>query len=81
MHYSTVIRGYIKTNFNILNNTYKSYGCGSITDGCYKLQIQIMEYEQYSYFEKGEYIEVKGYVKIISYYQILISKILYIIAN
>lgn len=63
MYYFTAIRGYIKTNFNILNNTY---GYGSITDGSYKLQIQIMEYDQKSHFEKGEYIELKGYVKITS---------------
>jgi len=64
--YFTAIRGYIKTNFNIINNAFKNYVCGFITGGSYKLQVQIIDYKQNSYFEKGECVELKDFLKITS---------------
>lgn len=52
--------------FNKFSNNFKTYGCGSITNGDYKLKIQIENYDGYSEFEKGQEIEVKGYVQIAS---------------
>ncbi|XP_071582104.1 uncharacterized protein [Temnothorax nylanderi] len=59
------IRGFIKTRFNSFSNNFKTYGCGSITNGEYKLEIQIVNYDEFvDNFEKGQEIEVKGYVQI-----------------
>lgn len=66
MVFFTVIRGYIKTNFNVFSNSFKTIGNGSITDGHYKLEIQISEYKHDIKFEKGQQVELKGYIKIIS---------------
>lgn len=66
MYYFLVVRGFIKTNFNNFSNNYKTYGYGSITDGIYKLEIQISNYENEIDFVKGEQIEVKGFVKVAS---------------
>ncbi|XP_029159109.1 uncharacterized protein LOC114931302 [Nylanderia fulva] len=61
-----IIRGYIKTNFNKFLNSFKTIGCGSITDKMYKLEIQIVNYDNDVYFDKGQMIEMKGYVKIMN---------------
>ncbi|XP_029177661.1 uncharacterized protein LOC114945571 [Nylanderia fulva] len=61
-----IIRGYIKTNFNKFLNSFKTIGCGSITDKTYKLEIQIVNYDNDVYFDKGQMIEMKGYVKIMN---------------
>lgn len=58
------VQGFIKTNFNALSNNQKTFGYGSITNGVHKLQIQIMNYEQTTSFEKGEQVQVKGIVKV-----------------
>ncbi|XP_072766281.1 uncharacterized protein [Anoplolepis gracilipes] len=58
-----VIQGHIKTRFNTLSSSFKTIGTGSITDGNYKLEIQIAHYEANDGFEKGENVETKGYVK------------------
>lgn len=67
MNYISVVRGFIKTNLNLYSNNNKTYGYGSITDGVYKLEIQIINYENKNDdFLKGGQIEVKGYVKVTS---------------
>jgi len=66
INYFLVVQGFIKTNFNTFNNNFKSYGYGSITDGTYKLEVQIANYEHENYFVKGEHVEIKGYVKVAS---------------
>jgi len=58
--------GYIKTNFNTFSNSFKTIGSGSITDKTYKLEIQITNYDNDVFLEKGEFVEVKGYVKMMS---------------
>jgi len=51
---------------NAFTNSFKTIGTGSITDGVFKLEIQIIEYEHDNTYKKGDYIEIKGYVKISS---------------
>ncbi|XP_072760985.1 uncharacterized protein [Anoplolepis gracilipes] len=58
-----LVRGYIKTRFNTLSGSFKTIGTGSITDGNYKLEIQIAHYEANDGFEKRENVKIKGYVK------------------
>lgn len=66
MNYFSVVRGFIKTRFNTFTNNFKTIGHGSITDGVYKLEIQIIEYEPENMYNKGDYVELKGYVKTLS---------------
>lgn len=66
INYFSVINGFIKTNFNTFTNNLKSYGYGSITDGTYKLEVQITNYEHENYYKKGEHVQIKGYVKVAS---------------
>lgn len=61
-----MVRGFIKTRLNTFTNSFKTIGSGSITDGVYKLEVQIMEYEHENFYNKGDYVELKGYVKILS---------------
>jgi len=66
IRYFSVVQGYVKTNFNKFSNNFKTYGYGSITDGMYKLEIQIIDYEHTNEFINGQQIEIKGYIKISS---------------
>lgn len=66
IHIFLVIHGHIKTNFNITSNNMKTFGKGSITDGIYKLEIRINDYDNNISFDKGQQVEIKGYIKIIS---------------
>lgn len=61
-----MIYGFIKTTFNTSSNNFKTYGYGSITDGTYKLEVQIVNYVHENYYKKGEHIQIEGYVKIAS---------------
>lgn len=62
----SVLDGYIKTNFfELFNNKLnKIVGCGSLTDGFYKLEVQIMNFSEVHYLEldlkKGDKVEIKG---------------------
>lgn len=60
------MNGFIKTNFNAFSANTKTIGYGSITDGTYKLEIQVSNFDHKNYYKKGEQIQVKGYVKIAS---------------
>jgi len=53
---------------NAFTNSFKTIGTGSITDGVFKLEIQIIEYEHDNTYKKSDYIEIKRYVKISSKY-------------
>ncbi|XP_071642147.1 uncharacterized protein [Temnothorax longispinosus] len=65
LNYCILVRGYIKTSLNICSNSFKTIGSGSVTDGTYKLEIQITDYkpEDNVDFEKGQEVEIKGFVK------------------
>jgi len=47
-------------------SNFNTCGYGSITDGSYKLEVQINEYDNNNFFEKGQEIELKGYIKLTS---------------
>jgi len=49
-----------------LSNSFKTIGCGSITDKTFKLEIKILNYDNDVYLDKGQIIEIKGYIKIMS---------------
>jgi homospermidine synthase len=63
------VEGYVKTNvlecFN--NKLNKVIGYGSITDGTYKLEIHILEFEDAKYsdidIKKGDKIQVQGSIQ------------------
>ncbi|CAL1685204.1 unnamed protein product [Lasius platythorax] len=66
-----VLKGYIKTNFaKYYGNDYEipkdrhEFGCGSITDGTYKLEVHIQKFDHDNYKElninKGDKIQIKG---------------------
>jgi len=61
-----VLEGYVKSNFaSIYNNKLnKNIGCGSLTDGIYKLEIHIINFKEDDLFiediKKGDKIEVVG---------------------
>ncbi|XP_072750408.1 cysteine protease ATG4B isoform X7 [Anoplolepis gracilipes] len=60
---SSSLKGYIKTNFGVLynNNLNKKIGCGSITDGCFKLEVHIMDFDEEAYnLMKGDKIKIIG---------------------
>jgi hypothetical protein len=59
-----LIHGFVKTPFNTSSNNFKTYGYGSVTDGIYKLEVQIVNYDHKNYYKKGQQIQMKGYVKI-----------------
>ncbi|XP_036144312.1 uncharacterized protein LOC118646119 [Monomorium pharaonis] len=64
-----IIEGYIKTNFGkVYNNKLnKIIGCGSITDGEYKLEVHIMNFNENDYnyldFKKGSKIKIIGTIQ------------------
>ncbi|CAL1685219.1 unnamed protein product [Lasius platythorax] len=69
-----VLKGYIKTNFaKYYGNDYEipkgrhEFGCGSITDGTYKLEVHAQKFDQDNYIQlnlgKGDKIEIKGTMK------------------
>ncbi|XP_024877221.1 uncharacterized protein LOC112458045 isoform X2 [Temnothorax curvispinosus] len=64
-----IIDGYIKTNFApVYNNKLnKSIGCGSLTDGEYKLEIHIMNFNEEIYrnlnLRKGDKIKIIGTIQ------------------
>ncbi|XP_024871876.1 uncharacterized protein LOC112454612 [Temnothorax curvispinosus] len=63
------IEGFIKTNFApVYNNKLnKSIGCGSLTDGEYKLEIHIMNFNEETYCDlelvKGDKIKMTGKIQ------------------
>jgi len=63
-----VLEGYIKTNISSIynNKLNKKIGCGSITDGTYKLEIHIINFDENNYFKKdihkGDKVEIIGIV-------------------
>ncbi|XP_032675722.1 uncharacterized protein LOC116846247 isoform X2 [Odontomachus brunneus] len=62
-----LVRGFIKTNFNCITINSYNFACGSITDGKFKLEIQIKDYDDMNEFEKGLHVDVKEYVKMMSF--------------
>lgn len=58
------MQGYIKTNFAELRKINTVVGCGSITDGKYKLEVHISNFHYNDYLDlqlvKGDKIEVTG---------------------
>ena len=66
----TGIEAYVKTPFAQLEYTIKKtstvvkYGVGSITDGTYKLEINIKNYDDYFYeIEKGNAVQIQGFLR------------------
>ncbi|CAL1685287.1 unnamed protein product [Lasius platythorax] len=63
-----VLKGYIKTNFaeyyNEVPSNDDNFGCGSITDGTYKLECHIQSFNDNDYkqlnLDKGDKIEIIG---------------------
>lgn len=64
--YFSVLEGFVKTNFAAVHNNQlnKMIGCGSITDGEFKLEVHIMNFNEQDYYDtnlvKGDKIEVIG---------------------
>ncbi|XP_029169825.1 uncharacterized protein LOC114939632, partial [Nylanderia fulva] len=64
--YNNVLEGYIKTNLSSIHNNKlnKIIGCGSLTDGVYKLEVHIVNFVEDDYYEmdirKGDKIEIIG---------------------
>jgi len=62
--YFLVLEAYVKTNFTETNEQNKLIGCGSITDGIYKIETHIMNFtnDEYSDLQinKGDKIELIG---------------------
>jgi len=60
------LEAYIKTNFTETHNNKldKIIGCGSITDGIFKVQIHIINFSEEAYYNlninKGDKIEIIG---------------------
>lgn len=50
-----MFEGYIKTNFASIYNTLfnKTIGCGSLTDGEFKIEVHIMNFNEEEYYYKG----------------------------
>ena len=61
--YITAIDGYIKTKFVLTPSRFEnaSYGCGSITDGEYKITVRIVNYTPMT-IQKGVAVNVIGEV-------------------
>jgi len=63
-----VLEGYIKTNMSSIynNKLNKKIGWGSITDGTYKLEIHIINFEENNYFKidihKVDKVEIIGII-------------------
>lgn len=57
----SALRGYIKTKFVSTASRYEnsSYGCGSITDGTYKVSIQVSNFQDND-IKKGTAVKVVG---------------------
>ncbi|XP_071574402.1 uncharacterized protein [Temnothorax nylanderi] len=59
-----VVEGYIKTNFTSVHHNLldKMIGCGSITDGEFKLEVHIMNFNEEEYYNlrKGDKVKVNG---------------------
>lgn len=59
----SVISGYVKTKFNISRNKNGiTRGIGAITNGSYKLSVQIKDFTESS-LEIGDYVTIEGTVK------------------
>lgn len=58
------IKGYLKTKFarSINRLTNVTYGCGAITDGEYKIAVQVSNYDLID-IPKGKFLTVRGEVK------------------
>lgn len=59
-----VLNAYIKTNFTEIRKMNQVIGCGSITDGKYKLEVHITNYNHDDYSQlqltKGDKVQVIG---------------------
>ncbi|XP_011706314.1 PREDICTED: uncharacterized protein LOC105461514 [Wasmannia auropunctata] len=61
-----IIKGYVKTNFTSVNNKKynKIIGCGSITNGYYKIEVHITNFKEDDYtkfdINKGDHVEIIG---------------------
>lgn len=55
---------YVKTNFCETSKFNQNIGCGSITDGTYKLEVNILSFSDDEYdvlnIKKGDKIEIIG---------------------
>lgn len=65
-----VVDAYIKSNFGeIFNNRLnKVIGCGSLTDGVYKVEVHILNFSNNNYDElyikKGDAVQIKGVMQL-----------------
>jgi len=63
------LEGYVKSNFASIHNNKlnKVIGCGSLTDGIYKLEVHIVNFNDDDYLaqniRKGDKIEVTGIIR------------------
>ncbi|XP_036139526.1 uncharacterized protein LOC118644643 [Monomorium pharaonis] len=63
------LEGYVKSNFASIHNSKlnKTIGCGSITDGVYKLEVHIIDFNEDNYhkelIQKGNKIELTGIIQ------------------
>lgn len=60
------MQAFIKTNFGIIVKATKGndFGCGSITDGQFKMEIRIPKMTNANHeLKKGDHIEVEGEVQ------------------
>jgi len=68
------LEAYIKTNFIETHNNKldKIIGCGSITDGIFKVQVHIINFSEEAYYNlninKGDKIEIIGVLQATSKY-------------
>ena len=58
------LSNHLKTRFALSTNriTNSTYGCGAITDGQFKIAVQITDYTSLA-IPKGTYVTVRGTVK------------------
>ncbi|XP_036148837.1 uncharacterized protein LOC118647657 [Monomorium pharaonis] len=59
-----IIEGYIKTNFAEMRKLNQVIGCGSITDGNYKMEVRVSNFNYDDYLDleitKGDKIQIIG---------------------
>lgn len=61
----SVTTGFIKTRFlkiNSFKDGFATYGLGSITDGIYKVEVKIPNFETIKEFPKGTPVTIRGYI-------------------
>lgn len=54
---------YIKLPFEVVNKGQSSYGNGSVTDGLYKVPVNISHYEHQSNLTAGTHVKINGRIQ------------------